>query len=38
LAAFDRHRMTINAGFGDGSAHNVTLADWKANKDHMWGY
>jgi len=38
FAAFDRHRMTINAGFGDGSAHNVTLADWKVNKDHMWGY
>ncbi|MCC7349149.1 MAG: prepilin-type N-terminal cleavage/methylation domain-containing protein [Phycisphaerales bacterium] len=38
LAAFDRHRGTINAGFVDGSAHNVPLGDWKNNKDRMWGY
>ncbi|MCC7349924.1 MAG: hypothetical protein IT446_05080 [Phycisphaerales bacterium] len=37
-AAFPRHRMTINAAFGDGSAHNVRLDEWKNNKDQMWGY
>ncbi len=37
-AAFDRHNMTINAGFVDGSVRNVSLADWKANQDKMWGY
>jgi prepilin-type N-terminal cleavage/methylation domain-containing protein len=37
-AAFDRHKMTINAGFADGSARRVRLDEWKSNKDKMWGY
>jgi len=37
-AAFDRHKLTINAGFADGSARNVRLDEWKNNKDKMWGY
>lgn len=38
-AAFDRHpSQRINAAYADGSARALTLADWKANKDHVWGY
>jgi prepilin-type N-terminal cleavage/methylation domain-containing protein len=37
-AGFTNHKMTINSAFADGSARNITLADWKVNKDHMWGY
>ena len=38
FADFQRHHMTSNAAFGDGSAHNVRLDEWKNNKDQMWGY
>lgn len=37
-AAFERHNLTINACFVDGSVRNIRLEDWKVNKDHMWGY
>lgn len=38
FAAFDRHKNTINIGFVNGSARNVSLEEWKTNKDQMWGY
>lgn len=38
FAAFQRHRDTINVGFVNGAARNVPLAEWKVNKDQMWGY
>jgi prepilin-type N-terminal cleavage/methylation domain-containing protein len=37
-AAFDRHKMSINVGFADGSARRVRLDEWKSNKDRIWGY
>ncbi len=37
-AGFGRHPgQRVNAAFADGSARALTLADWKANKDHAWG-
>ena len=38
-AGFDRHPgKRINAAFADGSIRSVQLADWKVNKDGLWGY
>jgi prepilin-type N-terminal cleavage/methylation domain-containing protein/prepilin-type processing-associated H-X9-DG protein len=36
-AGFNRHQLTVNAAFVDGSGRNVTLAEWKNNTDRIWG-